>query len=139
MMHLGLHADSAGITAELTVLGILSYHESLLSEAITAALACAMSACGRHVFWTDRAEGSSARTGQLSVWPQLLHVGSRERTASSSRMCRHCGAVPCRHIDVVQHPKLRGPAGLQEAMPVCLRESLLQFPDPYSQYIYWDA
>ena len=44
-------------------------------------------------------------------------------------MCRHCGAVPCRHIDVVQPPKLPGQARLQEAMPVCLRESLLDTPD----------
>ena len=107
MMHLELHADSAGITAELTVLGILSYHESLLSEAITAALACALSAfvVGTSPGRTKR-RGRARTRGSYPSGPNSCTSGPRERAASSSQMCRHCGAVPCRHIDVVQPPKL---------------------------------
>ena len=133
MFHLALHAVGGGITGELTVLGILSYHESLLLEATAAALACALCI---FVVGTSPASTPAARTarrGRTSTQDSgLPDSPSQERiaskyTTSDPQMCRHCGALPCRHIDVVERPKLPLPGRWQEALPTRLKEALLKF------------
>ena len=149
MMHLALHADSAGITAELTVLGILSYHESLLSEATTAALACALSA-----FVVGTSPGQTERRGRAHTggsYPSGPDSFRRVPENAPYRVLR-CVVIVARFHAATSMwssaPKLPGPARLQEAMPVCLREGLLDTPDhiedlcsfrTHSQFIFWEA
>ena len=132
MIHLALHG---GITGELTVLGILSYHKSLLLEATAAAPACALCI---FVIVTSPASTPAARAprrsqaGTRDIFPPDPDSPSQEsttceNTSSDSQICRDCGAVPCRHIDVVERPKLPLPTRWQEALPTRLKDALLNF------------
>ena len=132
MIHLALHG---GITGELTVLGILSYHKSLLLEATAAALACALCifVIGSSPASTPAARAARrSRTGTRDSGAPDPDSPSQEsttceNTSSDSQICRDCGAVPCRHIDVVERPKLPLPTRWQEALPTRLKDALWNF------------
>ena len=74
MIHLALHG---GITGELTVLGILSYHKSLLLEATAAALACALCI---FVIGTSPASTPAARAARRS------RTGTRDSGPTRTRL-----------------------------------------------------